>query len=213
MMRRILIVGVALCSLLATPRPASAGFWAWLQELSGPGPFKAKKSPILAANCLPVNLSKIRLASDLGSTLKQSAPDIRHCIYIDTGFFHADADTARNFPAIDVKTFDIGGSIRIAKGADIGSGFTWLSFKNSDTDAGKSQWTITPIRLVTRPLALAFSDPPAWTMIFNIYWKETYLKPIDGSGFGADPAVFRSRGELLQSFGVLLDFSFLVKSR
>ena len=43
MKRAFGIACVATALMIAAPRPASAGLWAWLQEMSGPGPFEGKQ--------------------------------------------------------------------------------------------------------------------------------------------------------------------------
>src|SRR5215210_5297865 len=42
MNRPLLTLTVVLIVALAHPTPAAAGFWAWLEEWSGPGPFRAR---------------------------------------------------------------------------------------------------------------------------------------------------------------------------
>lgn len=52
-MRRLFVVVVALCALLVAA-PASAGYWSWLEQFSGPGPLRARKwqTPVLSTLCV-----------------------------------------------------------------------------------------------------------------------------------------------------------------
>jgi len=51
-MRRMLLVAVAAVGSLLIAVPASAAYWAWLEQFSGPGPLRARKPPLLSTVCV-----------------------------------------------------------------------------------------------------------------------------------------------------------------
>ena len=51
-MRRMLLVAVAAVGALLIAVPASAAYWAWLEQFSGPGPLRARKPPFLSTVCV-----------------------------------------------------------------------------------------------------------------------------------------------------------------
>ena len=53
-MRRMLLVALAAVGSLLIAVPASAAYWAWLEQFSGPGPLRARKwqTPLLSTVCV-----------------------------------------------------------------------------------------------------------------------------------------------------------------
>jgi hypothetical protein len=211
MKRTLWSVCVVALILVGLPRPAAAAnwFWAWLEEWSGPGPFRATAVPVLSTNCLTGPF-----ALNLNLTGQRSPdPASKRCFYVDVGFFHSEPDPVRNFPRINLKVFEFGGSLRVVDGLDIGAGIGAFVFSRDDNGEGKSKLTITPIRLVTRPILLAVPEAKQkkWMALLNVYWKETYVGSVDGTHFGLNKADFQNKGELIRSFGVVIDLTPFLK--
>jgi hypothetical protein len=208
MKRPLLIVCLVVASTVIHPRPASAGFWAWLSEFSGPGPFKGWG--FLLTGCfVDGKLKPSPVAQDSGNTEKHPP-----CVYFDKGLFNVDADSIKGFPKIDTSLNDFGGSVRLVDGLDIGGGLGWISFDSGETHR---KFTVTPIRLVTRPLLLA--TPPGflgknrhYLGVLSVYWKEVFVSgDITGEDFGVAAAKFRSKGESVSSFGIVFDATALLR--
>jgi hypothetical protein len=287
---------VLLVSLLR-PAPASAGLWAWLEEWSGPGPFRGytflftacvqdrsfKPSPIarddtfhadqhrqaewihnnlpasvpgrdtasifrrLLANPDPIVLSnrldllralppptdrttpfdiKSRVAltsADLLDLYQQpladSGPGHRDprliCAYVDQGFFHAPANDERGFAKIGAHLTDIGPSLRLHDGVDLGAGFGWVTFSGQRVDVSP-HLTITPLRLIFRPITMILPEEyrKRWMGVLNIYWKETFVVgKLNGRDFGSPTDGFAVDGELVRSFGLNVDVTALFPAK
>src|SRR5262245_8300111 len=102
MKHRVLIVCLVLAGVLANPRPASAGLWAWLERFSGPGPFTGY--PYLFTYCFqkieskghgPAKLTFV--PSPVSSEGPDKVPQPLSCVYFDQGTFTADRDDLRGF--------------------------------------------------------------------------------------------------------------------
>jgi hypothetical protein len=251
MKRTLVVCGFVCLALIGSPRPAAAdGFWGWLEDLSGPGPFKGttllatfcrqdgrfQPTPIAregapfdpATNLFGYPLTKFPLPNgeviDVNETGKRSPEEVKRllnsaqdawrdrplgCFYFDTGFFSADADT--RFPAVNANLYDFGGSVRMIDGLDIGGGIGWVNFR-TDTSS-HSKLTLTPLRIVARPLLIALPGHlhQRWMGVISLYWKEILIVgPISGSDFGVDPAQFQSKSELVRSLGMIVDVTALL---
>lgn len=206
-MKRALSVAVLTTAiLLLRVMPAHAGLWSWLEEFSGPGPFTASKPGLYLTFCTPPpiggkaeqgktpmdlptwNWSKKRVLGLVPGMPSKGAT--KSCFfYDDAAALSVDADDARGFPKIDVRTHDIGASVPFAQGMfEIGAGMGWISVSPNGSTARRP--TVTPLRLVSRPLTLIprireaiSSDSSAyewdrWDRLatsFKVYIKETAI--------------------------------------
>jgi hypothetical protein len=211
MKSRYVLVPLVIVMVLAVPRPASARFfWSWLEEFSGPGPFTGRT--VVLTGCFR---SRFPVASPLVGEPGRPLP----CVYFDKGWFDVERDDRRGFPEIALGMNDFGGSLRIVDGIDLGAGIGWISFRPQvagQTEETHRKATVTPIRVVIRPLLVAVPSHMRRKMmgILSIYWKETYVDgPITGRHFGVSESQFHSNGELVRSFGIILDLTALVPGR
>jgi hypothetical protein len=141
------------------------------------------------------------------------------CGYLDQGFFSADAsppdvDPQQRFPRLRAHMTDIGPSARLHDGIDLGGGLGWVTFSGSGVD--KSQMTLTPVRLILRPILLAVPEHyrQPWMGVLNIYWKQTYvIGRLTGADFGAPQNAFHVDGEMIRSFGFNFDVTALFARR
>jgi hypothetical protein len=133
------------------------------------------------------------------------------CGYVDQGFFHASANIQRGFPAIRAHLTDIGPSARLHDGVDVGAGIGWVTFAGNGVHA-PARFTITPIRLILRPITLAVPEEyrKRWMGVLNIFWKETYVRGrLNAEQFGSSTDTFSVNGELIRSFGFNVDVTAL----
>ncbi len=137
------------------------------------------------------------------------------CGYVDQGFFHAPENAARGFGKISAHLTDIGPSARIHDGVDIGAGIGWVTFSGERVNV-PAHFTITPIRLILRPITLAIPEErrARWMGVLNIYWKETYVKGrLSAEQFGSTTDTFSVNGELIRSFGFNVDITALFPAK
>jgi hypothetical protein len=126
------------------------------------------------------------------------------CGYADVARFSADA--GGGFPQLTATSIDAGPSARLHDGVDVGVGIGRIVFRGSGVKQGYT--TLTPIRLVLRPILLALPEEKrrAWMGFFNIYWKETYVEGlIKAADLGAPSSDWSVDGELIRSFGFNID--------
>jgi hypothetical protein len=210
MRRAVIAVCLTFVALMAYPRAASAdegGFWAWLEELSGPGPFKGYKT-FLATACKSgdnFKLSPVTTEKGDRSTVKPLP-----CVYFDMAYLVAEAQ--RGFPRTRVHMHDAGFAVRLIDGLDVGAGIGNIAFfpETSPATESHSQIAFVPIRLVARPILLLNSGKhQTWMGALSVYWKDSYVPgPFKGPEFGVTDAVFhRDDGDLLGSFGVSIDLT------
>jgi hypothetical protein len=141
------------------------------------------------------------------------------CGYLDFGIFQTpperiDSVTGQavyrnGFPQVHAFLWDIGPSARLHDGLDIGGGFGRVEFKRPGAD-GFGRNTITPLRVVMRPVLLALPEHlrKKWMGVFSIFWKETYvIGELNGAHFGIPDSKWSVDGELIRSFGINFDLT------
>jgi hypothetical protein len=139
------------------------------------------------------------------------------CFYVDHARYTAEAQ--RGFPAVAANVLDIGPVARLHDGLDIGGGFGRMSFTGQLVNGTRfegSRTTLTPIRVVFRPILVAVPEEwrKRWMGVFTIFWKETFVMgELNGEHFGLPREQFRVDGELLRSYGVNIDLLALIPAR
>jgi hypothetical protein len=137
------------------------------------------------------------------------------CGYFDQGFFKAPANPARGFPEVHAHLTDIGPSLRLHDGIDLGVGFGWVTFDGDRVTASPAM-TVTPLRLVMRPGLIAVPEAyrKRWMGILSVYWKETYvIGRLNAADFGSQTDPFQINGELIRSFGFTFDITSLFPAK
>jgi hypothetical protein len=137
------------------------------------------------------------------------------CGYFDFGTFKSDADARTGFPDVRANFYDFGPSVRLHDGLDIGGGFGFVTIDShaATGTVSKTRVTLTPFRSVIRPILIAVPEHhrKAWMGVFSLYWKETYVAGLQtGADFGNPGVGFIADGELVRSFGMILDASALL---
>jgi hypothetical protein len=250
MTRPILVACATIAILTLHAVPANAGFWAWLEEFSGPGPFTTGANvPLFLTLCFPETSFKRDQVRKSDGTQRseefwkswrwsrislgrpEKGGDTRWCLYYDRIRFAApetpDLAPPRPtvlYPEVRVTTHDLGGSVPIADGMfDIGAGIGWLHVSNARTDNTETRFTITPIRLASRPFFFVskFRNwDNRWEKLlgsFKVYVKETAVlgDSIGAEDFGSDTTLPNNlaagfttpRGELVRSYGFVIDLT------
>jgi hypothetical protein len=216
------VVSFAVCGEVALARDQS--WWGWLDELSGPGPFRGSSVELL------------KLCQDRGASIN-SGRGIRgianwslgtpnnttNCVWADQRFLHVGAD--QDFPAIAANLYDQGLSITWRRLVSVGVGIGLIRF-NSDGPTGHvttNRVTLTPLRLTANPLnLLSFKNPAAfsdreriWSNILSVpqvYYKLVCIPgALNGASFGAPTSTFASSGECLESYGIQLNLLELMR--
>jgi hypothetical protein len=227
-MKRISVIAcLVVTGMFANPQPAAAGFWAWLEQFSGPGPFTTGKPPVLLTYCFQ-KVPKAGTADGASTPRTAFVPSAVatatdrgpfRCIYFDHASFTAPAEPAseggRGFPEIQAAMSDYGGTVRLVDGLDVGAGMGRISFTVGEQSF--SRFTVTPIRVVTRPFLLAIPDTRLKGYArqafgaFNIYFKETFVEgELTGKQFGVENSTYKTSGELVRSWGILFDLTALL---
>jgi hypothetical protein len=182
-----------------------------------PAPPPALREPNNFETVNPAFLRNVYIDRDV-RRIPKHAHDRLLCYYADYGTFVADADAEREFPRVGVTVTDIGPTVRLNDGLDIGGGFGWANF-NSEPEGGdpvrRTRFALTPIRVVLRPVLLAMPEHwrtrHPWLGVFTVYWKETLVYgSLIGADFGAPDNPFTARDELIRSFGFNFDIGSLL---
>jgi hypothetical protein len=212
---RLLMI-VAVFALYPADAHAARGFWGWLEELSGPGPFKGD---------LPVLSVPIGCVRDDGHNLpncwSRSDKHIRRVIAVRFGSFTSESDRPRfdDLPAGDpdnsgevhVRALSALYLFRVHPAVDVGAGIGFMRVSGDGFDAF-SRLTLTPASVSVSPFALR----PSWA--YNRYAHilrievDTSFVPqgFKGSDFGNTRTRFDSGPEFLTRVATVIDLSVLI---
>jgi len=227
-MKRCVLLVMFTCTMsLVSPAPASASLMDWLQELSGPGPFNAKKINVILDIC-PTS-AKVRKEADSPKyfasdydTIDSKKPRI--CGFIDYRSLANDGE-GDNFGAgaIDVKTWEFGASARLHRSVSVGFGAGYINFKTQTPQTGVSRFLVTAPRVVFKP-ALIFGSDDFWKAhkpaqvvagLFKFYIKNNIISGrLTGANFGLVPGhpnySFAVRHDRVWSSGFVIDLTDLL---
>ena len=214
MRRTFLLTVLAVCFVVGPSRPASAQWWSWMEEYSGPGSFGAKSSSLLiSVVCQGKGNSR---AADAAGYFERaiglSSADARWCVNLDLHGFRADPEPGQGYPQIDARVYEIGASLRLHRSIDVGMGAGWISFTADPDglDITTNKFLFTPLRVVLKP-AMLFSDydsnrQRAVASIVKVFFKESYVAGLlTGADFGAPANPFQVDGEFIANAGVMVD--------
>jgi hypothetical protein len=221
MKRTFQLLGLVVTVLLVCSRPAEAngGWWDWLEDLSGPGPFHSRK---------PYNLMLTLICTDTGVTGAERLfkfPDYPKdpkpgepakqptCLFYDQRFLRTDADT--RFGTVDATMIEIGPYVRLHRSFEVGAGVGFIHFSSTRADGTRltpTQVTVSFPRLVFMPLAAIpfgdFQTNSHWGF-FKMYYKETIIgRELNETNFAlaaGSTATFKSRYGRVRSTGFIID--------
>jgi hypothetical protein len=221
--------------LLGCRSAHAAGWWDYLEALSGPGPFKGYGWFTLDVFCggqtrdyaagEAVGDKLDRLVPNLSALppgiLGRTRPATRGnehdqpCLYID--ITHLTSDANRRFPFPVEATFrESGFSFRLLAPLELGAGLGGLSLHTNaadDVKLDKSVFMLTPLRVKIFPLyAFRQLEGRKWPGLIQVYFRESLLVGhLDGRDFGVSEDVFAEDSEFVRSFGVRIDIGKLFR--
>lgn len=202
MKRTALIACLTVLTVVAHARPASAGWWAWLEEFSGPGPFKGRYAAFLFTACIDEHTLKVSPLVD-----EKKSPGKKFCVYADDATYRPKPTANPGFTKNNVGTQDFGVAVRMNNWLDLGAGIGRLKFQGAG-----GRLTLTPVRIVVRPLLLVKpinNNRVARQLVgtLSFYLKESVVGPLTGADFGTPLVPFTSGKELKTSVGFTLDLT------
>ena len=224
MRRSILLVMLTLLLIMPSRSARASGFWDWMQEWSGPGPFvgKGHRPPVL-----------VNLCSDAYREVS-SAADSPSCLYFDVRWLETEAND--NFPVpVSVTLFDVGVTTkaqvwRLHDAVEVGYGVGWLHAKSGTrgTLGGKSmnKLTFTLPRVTVKPLVAVIEivdkrPPSAGTARKLLSVPKAFLGvnlvagTMNSEQLGVPDSVhhYSNSWEVLLSRGIFFDFGELISTR
>ncbi len=213
---RLLII-VALAGLCpATAHAGARSFWAWLEELSGPGPFRGD-GPVLS---VPIGCVR-----DDGARVKDcwsKTTHIRQLFAVRFASFTSEEGAVRfkDLPAEDtdntapvhLKAVSFLYLFRVHPAIDMGSGIGFMHLSGSGFD-GFNKLTITPASVSVSPFALvsAWSDN-RFAYLVRVEVDTSFVpQGFKGSDFGNTRTSFDSGPEFLTRAAFVIDLSVLIR--
>jgi hypothetical protein len=202
-------------ALFAHPQPAAADWWDWLQELSGPGPFKTEGN-VMWSIC-PGPGTVFRPYDNAGPP--------KLCVFVDVRrFVNWDDDNFLKFGRVRLQTYDFGVAWEVRRAVDVGLGFGVMHFAANGT--GSNRLSITPLRTTVKPLLLLADllrkgdalernrTARRWASILKYYARLSVIPgTIDATNFGVSTSLsdFKAKNDRVASAGFLVDFSELLR--
>lgn len=203
--RLLLFVGLATC----WPSAAHASWLSWLEELSGPGPFRGYMVSFTIAcirndgvKACPVgdNESRQTVVVRLGRLNSEGKPrfkDLR-----DTPF-----DDRRDVHAVPVSVLWM---FRVHRSLEIGPGAGFMHVSGDGFD-GFSKLSLTPLSASFTPLALRSTK--WWAYILRVEFDSSFFpQGFDAKDFQNGRTTFDSGPEFLTRTGVVIDLGALIGS-
>ena len=208
MTKPMLVVALVISASVAgfPSRAAAKGLddvWDIIDKLSGPGPFTG--GPVIAAT-IPCRQGREWKVMQAVSNPGKKDP----CIYVE--FRDMYVDPKGPFERVSAKLVETGVTFQQHPALDIGAGFGVAYFATTvnRTDYNVTNFVVTPVRVVVKPLRLLFDDPR--TGALQVHFRATVrFGDIDGSDFGAPASTFQAGTEVLRGVGVILDVWQMIK--
>jgi hypothetical protein len=202
-----LVVLLGAMTLWPSGAYAASGFWAWLEELSGPGPFHGF---VLAAPVFCMN------GDERVSCWKGLDHPPNRLLFVSVGRlgsgdnlrFKDLPDTPEN--RLEVNVLQISGvyMFRVHTAVDVGLGVgaMWVSGKDLDT---QGRLTLIPVSAAVRPFAFKWPKSP-WAHIMRAEVETSWVtRGFNAKQFGVPASSFSTGPEFLTRAAVVIDFSAL----
>ena len=203
---------VMLVTLWPSAAHAAQGWWAWLEELSGPGPFHGY---VLAA---PVLCTRDGVV--VPCWMKQSADGPERLLVLSVGRlgsgdnvrFKDLPDTPDNRREVNVLQISGSYMFRLHPAIDVGFGAGTMRLSG---EGFKPLWrfTLIPGTMSVRPLALIkqWQDNHRWAYIVRGEIETSFVTGgFNAADFGSSTSTFRSGPEFLTRAAVVVDFGSLI---
>jgi hypothetical protein len=221
---RLLVVFIAVL-LWPTHAHAARGFWGWLEELSGPGPFKGGgvSLPVLC-----VDSETDEVTSCLARWLKEKRDrergnenlgKVRAAVMLNIGVFSTDDETPR-FDDLDATAANNQGQVRLwavtglyvfrMRALDVGAGGGMWFLSGDGFDLIKRPVVI-PVNATFAPFALKWPKS-RYARILRFELENTFIpQGFDGEDFGNLETRFDSGPEFNTRAGIVIDFGALFR--
>ena len=191
------------------PAHAEAGLWDLIDELNGPGPSSGRFN--FMANIFCSGSPSVARLGRLFQIPRESGA-VETCLYLDQRWFHADEDS--RFYPVNLVITEVGPSIRLHPGIELGAGIGLLRFNSEHGVTGQefpgTRFTISFPRLIFKPFLAApkpyFRSNPDWGF-FQIYFRETIVVgELTEGDFASKPGTtFSRRHQRVKSMGFIID--------
>jgi hypothetical protein len=204
---RRLVVLLGILTLWPTGAYAAAGWWAWLEELSGPGPFHGSvySGAVLCerdgklVSCWPPTNPKRLVVLSVG--------------WLDSGDNVRFKDEQNTPDRRKVNVFQMSGlyMFRLHPALDAGFGAGLMRFSGEGFDS-LLRWTLIPASFSFRPLAVADSLKERWFAHFVRLELETSFvtEGFTAEQFGNSTSKFTAGRELLTRGAVVFDLGSII---
>jgi hypothetical protein len=222
MKRAKTLIGIVLAATLASAAPAEAGFWDWLQEFSGPGPFSTGATLNTMFPCP----EKVKVSSETLDRFNPEAPTT--CFFLDHRSFdntQQPDDFGKIKPEdlgvgkVELHILEGGFSRRVHPAMEVGfgGGVMWIASRGQVS----TKVVLTAPRVIVTP-AMLFGRPAFWNergdskkealkkalKIVKFYAKMNIVAgDLDAADFGLSPSEssFKTNWERVASTGFIID--------
>jgi hypothetical protein len=217
--------------LACTARSASAGEWDflwWLEQLSGPGPFKAVAGlnitqPIA---CYGVKANRAEEAVAMSVGTPEFFPDFtcgraaRQRVWVRFALrvSRATGDNTLQYAVpltgderkVTVWGFGVIADVALRTYLDLGTSVGLTRYSGQPFDSF-SRFTIEPIRVTFKPLAVGERVDWRWREFLELrYTASAFPAGFNDADFRALSGTFQSRKEIQSTFAVILNFASLI---
>jgi hypothetical protein len=212
--------------LAGCPSTAHADFLSWLEELSGPGPFRGDmlwvpvacrdRAPALVDTDEPSrwHACLVRVTTDKEQKSKQKQP-VPLLVAVKFGWFRSNnGPRFKDLPATDpdnqgrVSVLPVSGLflLRLHRAVDVGAGAGFLRVSGKGFDP-LYRLSLTPISASVTPLALNCAwQEKRWAYIIRAEFETSYIRGgFKGTDFNNTRTSFKSGPEVLTRVGFAID--------
>jgi hypothetical protein len=213
--RLVVLLGV----ITLWPNAAYAGFWAWLEELSGPGPFDGLvlSGPVLCerdgklVKCWPKIPGGISEAE--AATYRPKRMVVLSVGFLDSGDRVRFKDEEQTPDRREVNVVQVSGlyMFRLHRALDAGMGAGFMRFSGEGFDP-LTRFTLVPASLSFRPLSVSDKLKDRWFSYFVRLELETSFvtEGFTAAQFGNSTSKFSVGRELLTRAALVFDFGSIV---
>jgi hypothetical protein len=208
---RLSLLVITAVLLWPSPAHAAQGFWGWLEELSGPGPFTGWlfSTPVACRQgdewvyCGP-------------GKLRRDSKEIRRKIELKFGVLSSDErqrfqdlpkDATGNVGSVYAVPVTVVYAFRLHRTIEAGPGVGFLRISGSGFKS-LYRLTLSPVNATIRPLLARESwENNRWARVVRFEFDTLLVTAgFDGADFGNSETSFRSGREFLTKIGFVLDF-------
>jgi hypothetical protein len=204
-----LMLFTAFLAFWPTQAQAANGWWAWLEELSGPGPFKGEVYSFTLGCDGPEGWMPCAAGNS----------KTKHTIVLRLGHFVSDPDTPR-FKDLPVTDADNQGKVgvmpvtglylfRLHRSLDVGPGAGFMRV-SGDGFSSFYRFVLTPLSVSFTPLDLCGSESN-WKRVLRLELDTSYVpQGFKGKDFGNTRTSFDSGPDFLTRGAVVIDIGALI---